>query len=329
LFSLVAKSQTDLNIVRDQWKKIIEIVGLKTFPTFLRYFLNTRMKLVSKDNLFKAVKNKYKSGESIFKLLDELEDFAYIYKALETPDDDLWANDKEIRENITILKMFRVVLFKPLLMISYKNLSITDFKKLLRTIVNISFRYNVIGKLQTNVMDNTYNSTALEVFEKNISNVSTIMKLIKPLYIDDEQFKNYFELREINTNNSNHKKILRYILYKIEGQEEHGNKLDFELDEGTLEHILPENDFSHYPDFDEESHGKYVYRIGNLTLLEPNKNNRQAAAKEFSEKLDVFKTSKYAITNKIGGSTWNSKAIEFRQISLAKKACAVWQIQFN
>jgi hypothetical protein len=64
-------------------------------------------------------------------------------------------------------------------------------------------------------------------------------------------------------------------------------------------------------------------------LLEPNKNNRQAAAKEFSEKLDVFKTSKYAITNKIGGSTWNSKAIEFRQISLAKKACAVWQIQFN
>jgi hypothetical protein len=87
-------------------------------------------------------------------------------------------------------------------------------------------------------MDNTYNSTALEVFEKNISNVSTIMKLIKPLYIDDEQFKNYFELREINTNNSNHKKILRYILYKIEGQEEHGNKLDFELDEGTLEHIF-------------------------------------------------------------------------------------------
>ena len=56
LFSLVAKSPTDLNQVKSQWKKIIEVIGLKNFPVFLRHYLNGRMKLISKEYLFKAIK---------------------------------------------------------------------------------------------------------------------------------------------------------------------------------------------------------------------------------------------------------------------------------
>ena len=328
LFSLVAKSGSDINIVRNQWKKIIEIVGLKGFPTFLRYFLNSRTKNVSKNNLFKTIKSKYDSDIQVFTLLDELEDYAYIYKALETPDDDLWLGKKEIIDCINVLKSFRVVLYKPLLMISYKNLGENDFKRLLKTIVNISFRYNVIGKLQTNEMEVVYNKAAFEVFEQNIKDVKVILGKIKPLYIENDEFQSHFELREFNTNNSQHKKIVRYILCSIEAQYPKGNKYDFELDEGTIEHILPEKDFSQYPDFDEESHQKYVFRLGNLTLLETSKNNKEAATKSIIEKIAIFQSSKYGMSNSINVTNWNSKQITHRQAELAKKACGVWTSQF-
>ena len=117
-------------------------------------------------------------------------------------------------------------------------------------------------------------------------------------------------------------------MYKIEAQYPKGNKYDFELDEGTIEHILPENDFSEYPDFDEESHQKYVFRLGNLTLLEASKNNKEAAAKSIVDKVAIFQDSKYGMTNNINVTNWTNKQITHRQAELAKKACGVWNSQF-
>ncbi|MDR2859159.1 MAG: DUF262 domain-containing protein, partial [Mediterranea sp.] len=55
LFSLVVKSETDLKQVRSQWKKIIDAVGLKDFPVFLRYFLVATRRQISKEYLFKEI----------------------------------------------------------------------------------------------------------------------------------------------------------------------------------------------------------------------------------------------------------------------------------
>ena len=60
---------------------------------------------------------------------------------------------------------------------------------------------------------------------------------------------------------------------------------DFETDSGTIEHILPES----YPEpwhaeYTEEEFERNVFMIGNLTLLEASKNNKEAADKVFEEK---------------------------------------------
>jgi hypothetical protein len=59
--------------------------------------------------------------------------------------------------------------------------------------------------------------------------------------VSDEDFKNYFLLKQFNTNNSTDKKLVRYTLYKLESQEEGGSLYDFETDNETIEHILPES----------------------------------------------------------------------------------------
>ena len=329
LFSLVAKSETDLRQVRAQWKKIIDIVGLKAFPIFLRQYLNIRMNLISKEYLFKAVKQMVQDGEQVFALLDELEKNAYVYIALFTPDDVLWENDKEIREDIRALTLFRVTQCNSLLMIAYDKLSVADFKKVLRAIVSLSFRYNVIAKLQTNDMEKVYNRASVRIFKSEDITVRQILEDIRPIYLNDEDFKRYFEHKVMNTNNSATRKLVRYILYKVEAALPNGLHADFEIDTGTIEHILPEaytEDWS--ADFSEEEAENYRYRLGNLTLLESKKNNREAAAKSFEEKKEIYANSQYALSRKIEVSEWTPKMIHHRQARIASVACGIWKIQY-
>ncbi len=146
------------------------------------------------------------------------------------------------------------------------------------------------------------------------------------MYLDDDEFKNYFQIKQFKTGNTSDKKQLRYTLYKLEGQDG-GHFYVFESDAGTVEHILPES----YPEiwretFSEEEYERNVYLLGNLTLLEPSKNNKEAADCDFDHKKEIYATSKYSLTNKINQHSWTSNTIRQRQAQLAKLATAIWKI---
>ena len=214
----------------------------------------------------------------------------------------------------------------PLLMVAFEKFDFAEFKKLLHVVMVISFRYNVIGKLQTNEMEQAYHKTAQKVYTGLIRNANAAMDDLKDLYLSDEVFRNYFELRSFNTTNSQQKKIARYILYKIEAQLEGGIKTDYQIDEGTIEHILPENMNAQWKDiFTDEEHVKMVYMLGNLSLLEPTLNHKQAGQKSFAEKKKVYQISQYALSKQIGGEEWTVQMIKHRQSSLAKTAAGIWK----
>jgi hypothetical protein len=327
LLSLVSKSSSDLQMVKAQWKKIIDAVGLKKFPVFLRYYLNTKNTCVRQDQLFKSIKKTVKTAHDVIDLLEQLEKFVYIYNALHNPEDELWGGDKGIKEDIDSLNLFKVTLCQPLLMIAFDKLDLPAFRKVLNAVVTISFRYNIIGKLQTNEMEKAYNSTAIKIYNATLTSAAQVIDDLKDLYLNDETFKRYFELKNINTSNSQQKKVVRYILYKIEGQLPGGIKTDYATDDGTIEHILPENVNPHWSEiFDTEEHLRNVYMLGNLSLLESSKNSKEAAQKPFADKLKVYQTSRYALSNRITGTVWNIKMIQYRQAALAKTACGIWKI---
>lgn len=329
LFSLVAKSETDLKQIKNQWKKIIDTIGLREFPNLLRYFLLATRKPVTKEYLFKEIKQFVKTGQEVFDLLDQLEFYAYNYMALGNADDDMWNADKENRNAIGILRAFKVIQWKSLAMVALERIDGSEFKCLLQAIVAISYRYNVIAKMQTNEMEKAYSRTAINLYNAESKNIHAILNDLRSLYVNDEDFRNYFSLKQFNTNNSTDKKLVRYTLYKLEGQEEAGSLYDFETDNGTIEHVLPES----YPeawheDFTEEEYERNVFMLGNLTLLEPTKNSKDAADKIFEEKKTIYATSKYAITKNISDPQWTSQNIKSRQAHLAKLATGIWKIQF-
>jgi len=327
LFSLVAKSKTDLNHVKGQWKKIIDAVGLKDFPVFLRYYLQATKQMVTKESLFKVVKQYVKVNSDVFDLLDHLEKYAYTYIALGAPDDELWTIDKELRNYINALKLFRVTQWKPLAMVAYEKLPFTEFKKLIFSIVAISYRYNLIARLQTNEMEKVYSKAAINLFRNPHPAYGSALNDVKSLYLNDDEFKNYFQLKQFKTSNSVDKKQLRYTLYKLEGQETGGSLYDFESDDGTIEHILPES----YPEswrefFSEDEYERNIYLLGNLTLLEPSKNNKEAANGDFEHKKTIYATSKYALTKLLTQNSWTPNTVKQRQAQMAKIATSIWKI---
>lgn len=330
LFSLVAESEADLNNIKTQWAKISASVSLKDFPTFLRFYISATRKRISKEYLFKEVKSFVKTKQDVFTLIDHLESYSYIYSSLSSYEDELWNTDKENRACIATLKLFRVTQWKPLIMVASEKFGINspEFKKILQSIVVISYRYNVIAKQQTNEMEKVYSKAAINLFNNQNPTSASVINDLQDIYINDDEFKTYFSTKQFNTNNSQEKKLLRYTLYQLERVYSSGICYDHDSDSGTIEHILPES----YPEiwhneFSEAEFEKNIYMIGNLTLLEPKKNGREAANKSFSEKLGIYKISQYRITNSIEDNEfWTPRSIKYRQANLAKKACTLWKI---
>ncbi len=329
LFALVAslgKTGSEFKILKENWQKIVDIVGLKKFPVFLRLYLNSKQNIVRKERLFKEIKKDIKQPKDAIELIEILQETAYLYTAILNPTDEYWneySHQKEIRKSLEELKLFGVTQPIPLI------ISISKYKrdwlpKILHLVVNISFRYNVIGKLNPNLMEIVYNKIAIKITKNNIENFGQLKSELNEIYIDDETFVNIFKLKIIPTSGKN-KSVVKYILTKIENQI---SNQDYSYNDSnfTIEHILPENFDEKWNDKFSNEAEKYVYRLGNYILLEERK-NKEVGNKSFEEKVSVYRKSRYKLAkNELNYDDWNIANLNKFQSKLAKYAKAVWKI---
>jgi uncharacterized protein with ParB-like and HNH nuclease domain len=323
LFSIAVQSQTDLSIVKNQWNRIIQMIDLDNFPTFLRHYWNSRNNLIRAENLFKTIRRSITTPEEVFNLLDNLEKNAGIYIALSNPADEIWQSSREQRKRIRELELFRIKQCFPLLLTSYEKLPVNEFNKVLRVCSIISFRYNVIGGLNPNIMEEAYNKASIKIYNDILKTSKDIFNEIKDIYINDEEFKNSFSSKIISSKRT--KMLVRYILFEIENQIALTDK-NFEDDPGTIEHILPENpDDSWNYLFPDDIQIQFIYRLGNYTLLESKKNN-ECQNKNYAYKSKVYQTSQYNLSKIITYQEWNQNSIKGRQQKLSDYATAIWKI---
>lgn len=321
LFSLL-DNDIDINNIQPRWDRIVKTVSYRQFPTFLRYYLNSQQKLVRSERLFKEVKQKISKKEDVFKLLENLEKYSEVYVAFDDYENELWQKDKDIKRLIAEINLFGVKQYKSLLLSVYFNLN-QHLTQVLRIIRAITFRYNVIGKLNPNDLEKAYNTTAIKVHNKEITTPQTILKELSDVYIDDESFKNVFTTKTFDTRKTKEKKLVRYILVSFENQKFNKNYYPLETD-ATIEHIFPENYMNSEYRIDEAM----LYRLGNLTLLEP-KLNRECGNKSFEEKKEIYKNSQYELTKELSDfEEWEVDTIRQRQAKLANIAASIWKADY-
>lgn len=316
----------DLQEAQRQWRRIINTVQMEKFPEFLRYYLSLQRTRVRRERLFKIVRDSVENGQQAFNLLDQLENYSSLFIALGNSNDDFWRDSPDSRYYIRELELFQVKQAYPALFAAYDRFSPQDFTRLLKLVCVLSFRYTIVSSLNPNELETLYNKVAIAIMNREIVNPRQVFENLRTVYVSDEKFSQDFSFLAISTKGQK-RKLVRYILWKLETDASERN--DISEDGFSIEHILPESPTENWRrSFSEDQIEEVVYRIGNLTPLEPSL-NRQVGNDLYSVKSDAYQQSVYNLTRYIAAEEWTINTIASRQRQLARRATHVWKSDFQ
>ena len=332
LFSVISRGgahETELESLETRWEAIVGLLGSESFPEFLRVFWNSRNRLVRKVELFKTMRRTIGDKAAAFALIRDLDRQAGVYAALRNPEDELWNSGE--RDSLRRLALFNVRQPLAVLLTAFERFAETnrdDFSRFLRAVAVVSFRYNVICSRQSNEQEKVYNVIAQSVAAGERQRIADVIAALRPIYPEDEAFKTAFADKALRTANSRNKKIARHILFEIERRAS-GRAWESDGAKHTVEHVLPENPDEHWSTFTEQEQDRWIYRLGNLTLLDATV-NRALGNRAFADKRAAYRRSGFHITQKLAEEyeSWTPQALRARQAWMAKQACAIWRIDF-
>jgi uncharacterized protein with ParB-like and HNH nuclease domain len=323
LFSLF-QGPDDLQEAQRQWRRIINTVQMEKFPEFLRYYLSMKHTRVRRERLFKIIRESVKNGQQAFELLDRLENYSSLFVALGNSNDEFWRDAPKNRPYLRELELFRVKQAYPTLFTAYERFSPENFTRLLKLVCVISFRYTFVSSLNPNELETLYNKVAISIASGEITNLRQVFDNLRPVHVSDEKFLQDFSLLSISTKGQK-KKLVRYVLCKLEADASH---IEVDEDSFSIEHILPESPSSEWrQNFTDTQIEEMVYRIGNLTPLEPSL-NRQVGNQLYPIKREVYQQSVYTLTQNILAEEWTPNTLATRQRHLAQRATHIWRADF-
>lgn len=264
-----------------------ENVGM---ATFYRHYWVSKYKKSSSNALYDDFNKQIKSNYSIF--LDDMLKGSEAYMKIINPKREDYNDRKEYFWLVQSLKClnnyFNIVQTRIILLALYdvKERDIIDaklFKSTVLFIENFHFAYNAIAVKNSNRFDSIYSKSAIalrKAVDRTDAKLIIEKQLIQPLktlFPKYEEFeKKFIELTYSKKDRPSNVKT-KYILNKLHCLEEGTELFD---DRGSVEHISP------------ESNGCETLNIGNLILLE-NDINQQAGEREYVEKKEYYKNSKY------------------------------------
>jgi len=266
----------------------------------------------------------------VFSLLETLEQRAELFVAVSDPTPAYWIESPGCRPFLRSLGLFRARQMMPLLFACWERFTRENFVSVLQIVTVITLRYSVVGGRNSNVLEPTYHRAARAVLDGEAGRPEQVFAVLRSLYPEDDQFRQDFRTLTGDTGVPR-KKLLRYLLAELE-RDSSGKACDPDTDPFTLEHILPENPGEEWGEEFPTSHrDQYVYRLGNLTLLEAPANRRVKNA-AYRDKLAAYGDSAYRLTRAIpelAPEEWTPARVDARQERLAARAVHVWRLDFS
>jgi hypothetical protein len=327
LFSLLARNDEashDMDELERRWESMVDRLGSESFPDFLRMHWNSRHSFARQSELFKVIRNRIGSRESVFTLLRNMDEDIDTYLALTQPDGSTWR--PAFQESVRELRLFSVRQPYPVLMAAKRRLSEDDFGSLLRAIVVIAFRYNVIGSQHTSEQERIYHAAAVQLDRGEARSLMDVLTALRQIYRSDNAFRADFAEKVIKTTQTRNARIVRYIMFRLEKQ---NSGMDFEVDsvKYSIEHVLPQSVDAGWDLFHDRDLETFVYRLGNMAMIEAGK-NREIGNEPYALKRPVLQSSDVPLTSRLASENaeWTPERIEARQKSLAAIATNVWRI---
>ena len=330
LMGLEPEHQTTL--YKSHWRPMEIAFGQEAysehFDSFMRDYLTIKTREIPNvKKVYESFKEYVRrTKKEIDALVADIHIFANYYCAI--------ALGKEtnllLKNAFSDLRELKVNVSYPFLLQVYHNykenlLSVEDFEHIVRLIESYVFR-RAVCNIPTNSLNKTFATFGRAVKKNSYKESVEAHFLLQSSYRrfpkDDEFF------REIKQRDLYNFRSRSYWLRKLENYD---RKEKVNVNEYTIEHILPQNEQlsqkwqralgQEWKEIQE----KYLHTLGNLTLTGYNSEYKDRFFTEKSTIKGGFKESPLRVNEGLGQSeTWNEETIKKRAERLAKKALTVW-----
>lgn len=331
---------TDANqesLYKDYWLEIEKMIDKSQMSNFFQDFLNMKIDGFAKENnayeIFKQVffDNHY-TNESMLK---EMFHYAALYKAFLYGDKERYSeNTNKYLDGLRRLKQTTIYLFLFKLFDDYDNKVIdeTTLNKVLLLFLSYSIR-RLVCEISSNSLRGFYKTLYSRVFanpeNKNKYYDSIVSFLLQLNTKDSIPGNTLFEDSLIYNNLYRKNALCKYLLSSIENQ----GKEKLEIDNLTIEHILPQNDDLSLSwqkmlgDNWKEVKDKYLHTLGNLTLTGY---NSELGDKPFDKKLKLLDSNNTKVVTLYKDvkdcEIWNADKIEARAKNLIPEVLNLFPI---
>ncbi|MDD5707660.1 MAG: DUF262 domain-containing HNH endonuclease family protein [Kiritimatiellae bacterium] len=316
------------------WTAMITRLGDRKGDEFLKAFWTSRYGRIQRGRLFREMKAKYETKTKVLSLSRELVEVAEVYANLEVSDGELWSGHTAAsREHVQALALLGAKQTHPILMAALAKWSVPQVETLLKHLVTLILRYQLVGRGRTGRLEIQSASVASSIFTGRLQSPKAVWEHLKGLIPTDDEFVEDFARYE-----ETKPALSRWILRELELEQrrlanpgsapQSGPLTDPE--KVNLEHILPKNpgtrwgDLTHVdPDFAEECR----HRLGNMCLLDKPSNKAQSS-RAFADKIKVYRSSEFLLTQQVANeyTVWDRSAVESLQKKLAQLALGVWTV---
>jgi hypothetical protein len=327
---LFGRAEDQLDTVRDGWLMALGSLEITqanaTFTMFLRHYWSSHRGAIRERELYKDIKDNVTSVSQAVDFVGALQKAARLYAALLNSDHDYWATlGTEGRANVETLLRLDLEQIRPLLLGAMQHFQTAELQRLLRALVSWAVRGIIVGGIGGGTYEKAYCDAAVKIRKGDIKTVDELFKEITRIIPTDEEFKAAFAVARVPKSN-----LARYYLIALEGGKkgEKEPELVPNADENqvNLEHVLPKNasDSDWGGTFTLDERKDWVFRVGNLALLQKGPNGR-IGNKPFTVKRPILAASSLELTKEIGAqATWSPATIQTRQNALSQLAITVW-----
>ncbi len=324
---LLSRAGERHDTVLASWKRTIDGLlpfgGEERLPTYLRHYWSSKHEVVRDKDLYRRIRERVTSRNQAVDLASDLATDSYYYGATLSGDHEFWqAYPASTRDAIRTLNELGLDQFRPMLLPALRMSSQRTVIALIRRLVAWNVRLLVVGGGGGGVMESNYGRIGREIREGRLKSVAAIGKQATFIPTDRE-----FEARFATLSISKHA-LARHYLAKLEGASVGKPELipNPNADELNLEHVLPKSPEENWPGVTADAHDAFARRLGNLALLQSDKNSALGNA-AFADKKKVLAKSKLGLTAMIGKEQkWGPDQIVARQQKLAKLASKAWPI---
>ena len=332
LMDLEQKKQE--KIYKDYWQPMEEAFrdskDMKSFDQFMKDYLSMKLgHTPNEKDVYSSFKDYHKNkNPSIDKLIENIHYFSQFYTKLIFEKE----KDQELNQIICNINTLKVNVAYPFLLEVYADF---DKGKILKNEIHEIFsmvesyviRRSICG-ISSRSLNKIFVNLARRIDKENyLESIKVVFNLKKGRgkFPTDKEFKYKFIEKEIYHD----RKFTKYFLDKLENYE---RKERVNVDEYTIEHIMPQNknlskDWREKlgPNWNEIQE-KYVHVAGNLTLTGY---NSKLGDKSFLEKQNMdggFANSPIRLNTYLTKLiTWNESEIRRRANVLSDKAIEIWK----